>query len=348
MSYILSFPLPAHIRKNDVSERIRKLTTDARSLRYSSEKNIISIRSSDFNLVVEAKTELETPVVESCINKVGDKYVGKYPIHPDILLGKLIPRTIGRGGCFIVDIQNKIGKGLHIHVGDKKDNIYTITGSSASHVENAYELLQKNEYSVLYETAKSSASSSHDAKREASRRNAQIHSQVYEVLREPKSRNAANVVKRFPINGDIATFNLFSPLIGLRGQNLEKMTSKFQSKSFISVIRDAMEYSIGSGSDDEVEEIYAMLQTHEDCVIAEYHENKRRIQQKKQRGVIEREVVESDSDTDESVEEKPRPSVPRRVREPSEGHRSWADMLSDDEDDEDIDILDKLPSIRRN
>jgi hypothetical protein len=353
MSYILSFPLPSHIRKNEVQDRIRNLSNDKRSLRYTTESNTIIIRSSDFNQIVEAKNELETQP-KSCITKHGDKYIGKYPIHPDIVSQRLISRTIGRSGCFINEIQSKVSQNgsVHIHVGDKKDNyFYTITALDTKQVENAYELLQKNEFAVLYDTAKQSKHTATVPTASTSDANKKSNG--------GSSDSSDKLVRKFSISDDIQKYKLFSPLIGQRGSCLDKITSQVKTKSYISVSKDTLEYTIGTGSQEDMETIYGLLIEHEQKVIDSYLAYKQQ-RQERQRQEQSRFNEESDSTSDDekhdevesnkTVECPPSPRKEPRKKTSTEKtvkSSSWADLLDDDEDDEICDILDSLPSIKR-
>jgi hypothetical protein len=354
MSYILSFPLPSHIRKNEVQDRIHKLSNDKRSLRYTNESNTIIIRSSDFDQIIEAKNDLETQA-KSCISKHGDKYIGKYPIHPDIVSQRLISRTIGRSGCFINEIQSKVCQdgSVRIHVGDKKDNyFYTITALDTKQVENAYELLQKNEFAVLYDTAKQSK---HTATVPTA------SSDVNKKSNGGSSDSSDKLVRKFSISDDIQKYKLFSPLIGQRGSCLDKITSQVKTKSYISVSKDTLEYTIGSGSLEDMETIYGLLIEHEQKVIDSYLSYKQQ-RHERQRQEQQRFTEESDSASDDdekhteveskTIECPPSPRKEPRKKTPSEKTEkssSWADLLDDDEYDEEIgDILDNLQPIKRN
>lgn len=368
MSYILSFPLPAHIRKNEVQDRINKLSNDQRSIRYNADSNTICIRSTVFDLIVEAKNNIETPQQRGNpnITKRGDKYVGKYPIHPDIVSQRLISRTIGRRGCLISEIEGKCS--VRIHVGDKpSDYNYSITGTDSDSIETAYELLQKNEYSVLYETSKQNKQSEStdekvdapirsrdDGHRDDGRRRDERRNEGRSEGRRGDKQGDA-IIRKFPIHSDIPTYKLFSPLIGQRGSCLDRITQQVKSKSYISVSKDTLEYTIGSGSAADLESVYELLQKHEQEIIDAYHAHRQQRQERSSRvQTREPDHTESpaESDADEQVvaeEPIPSPRKERRVRSSEERNAptSWADAMEYDDDDEICDILDNLPSITR-
>lgn len=368
MSYILSFPLPAHIRKNEVQDRINNLSNDQRSIRYNADSNTICIRSTNFDLIVEAKNNIETAQQRgsSNITKRGDKYVGKYPIHPDIVSQRLISRTIGRRGCLISEIEGKCN--VRIHVGDKpSDYNYSITGTECDSIETAYELLQKNEYSVLYETSKQHKQaeiaeekvdapirSRDDGHRDDGRRRDERRNEGRSEGRRGDKQGDA-IIRKFPIHSDIPTYKLFSPLIGQRGSCLDRITQQVKSKSYISVSKDTLEYTIGSGSVADLETVYELLQKHEQTIIDAYHAHRQQRQERSSRvQTREPDHTESpaESDADEQVvaeEPLPSPRKERRVRSSEERNAptSWADAMEYDDDDEICDILDNLPSITR-
>lgn len=78
----------------------------------------------------------------------------KKPIHPDIVANRLIARTIGNKGCFMREIQDKMGATnvQRISVGDKVDNyFYTIYASSQQWADDTYVELQKHEFDIIKE-----------------------------------------------------------------------------------------------------------------------------------------------------------------------------------------------------
>lgn len=136
-------------------------SADTRPSGYSSAKSSSSSRTKSGG---DSHKDSKSKKVDS--TGKSSPVVVKKPIHPDIVSHKLIARTIGNRGCFMRDIQDKMGANnvQRISVGDKVDNyFYTIYASSQQWADDTYVALQKHEFDIIKECIPSYQPHPHDS-----------------------------------------------------------------------------------------------------------------------------------------------------------------------------------------